>query len=224
MKPVTDIIVSILANAFPWHIKRYIYTAFMGYEIDKSAYIGLSLICANKLILNKGARIGHFNVIRNLELIQMGAFSVLGNNNNIYGYRAPKERGLFDHETDRKSCLILEDYAAITNQHVIDCSNVVMLEEFATLAGCRSQILTHSVDLQMNRQSSSPVKICAYSFVGTGVVLLKGSILPSYSVLGAGSVLTKPQNSSYALYAGSPAKFVKNYDHDLAYFTRKSHA
>lgn len=48
------------------------------------------------------------------------------------------------------------------------------------------------------------------SWVGANSIILKGSILPSGSVLGAGSVLNKKFEIKNSLYAGSPAKLIKN--------------
>ena len=56
--------------------------------------------------------------------------------------------------------------------------------------------------------------------MGTNCVLLGGSALPSYSVLGAKSLLTKSFSDEYYLYAGCPAKPVLEMDKGLAYFKR----
>jgi acetyltransferase-like isoleucine patch superfamily enzyme len=73
-----------------------------------------------------------------------------------------------------------------------------------------------------NRQSSQPIKIGDYCFVSTQVVILGGSILPSYSVLGAGAVLSKSYQEEWKLYAGVPAKIVKEISKGKSkYFYRK---
>ena len=97
----------------------------------------------------------------------------------------------FAEETDRQPQLILGEHSAITHRHLIDCTNSVTIGKFTTFAGFQSQILTHSIDLERNRQSSSPVRIGDYCFIGTNCVLLGGSALPDYCVLGAKSLLNK---------------------------------
>jgi len=102
-----------------------------------------------------------------------------------------------------------------------NCCNSVEIGEFSTFAGFRSQILTHAIDLKASRQRSAPVLIGDYCFVGTSVVLLAGSQLPSYCVLGASACLTRAFSDENMLYAGVPAKAVKGlYDND-AYFKRE---
>ena len=59
---------------------------------------------------------------------------------------------------------------------------------------------------------------------GTGCILLPGSALPDYSVLGAGAVLTKAHERTGCLYAGSPAKEIKSLDvESIPYFKREKH-
>ena len=80
------------------------------------------------------------------------------------------------------------------------------LGPFTTFAGFQSQILTHSIDLAASRQSSQPVTVGAYCFVGTNCVLLGGAALPDYSVLGAKSLLNKAFTDTHTLYGGVPAR------------------
>ena len=117
---------------------------------------------------------------------------------------------------------MLGDHAAITNRHLIDCTDTVTIGCFSTFAGFRSQILTHSISIQDARQRSGPVVIGDYTFIGTASIILPNSRLPSFSVLGAGSVLNKKLNEEYWLYAGNPARPVKELAQGAAYFSRKT--
>jgi acetyltransferase-like isoleucine patch superfamily enzyme len=128
--------------------------------------------------------------------------------------------GLFAHQEDRRPELIIGEHAAITNRHLIDCTNSFIVGRFSTVAGWNSQILTHSIDIERCRQSSAPIHIGDYCFIGTNSVLLGGSYLPDYCVLGAKSLLNKQYTERYWLYAGVPAKPTKQLSPDLAYFTR----
>ena len=48
--------------------------------------------------------------------------------------------------------------------------------------------------------------------------------MPDYSILGAGSVLTKAYSETGMLYAGNPAKAIKKIDIDTTlYFHREKH-
>ncbi|HEX4638427.1 MAG TPA: hypothetical protein VH170_02970, partial [Chthoniobacterales bacterium] len=127
----------------------------------------------------------------------------------------------FAAEKDRQPELIVGLHAAITHRHFIDCTDSVTIGDFSTFAGVQSQIMTHSIDLERNCQASSPVRIGKYCFVGTNCVLLGGSMLPDFSVLGAKSLLNKAFNESYQLYGGVPAKPLKKLSPDCKYFLRR---
>ena len=116
--------------------------------------------------------------------------------------------------------MILGEHAAITHRHLIDCTNSVVIGRFTTMAGFQSQILTHSIDLERNRQASAPVRVGEYCFIGTNSVLLPGSVLPDFCVLGAKSLLNKSFTTTHQLYAGVPAEPVKTFPPDWDYFRR----
>ena len=157
---------------------------------------------------------------KNLGLIHLGEHAFVGNGNWITGYPPGGDRH-FAHQTDRRPELRLGRHAAITNRHFIDCTAAVTIGEFTTFAGFSSQILTHSIDLAASRQAASPVTIGRYCFVGTNSVLLGGSALPDYSVLGAKSLLNKAHTETGTLYGGVPARPISQLPvEDMAYFRR----
>jgi len=103
---------------------------------------------------------------------------------------------------------------------LIDCTARVRIGAFATVAGFRSQLITHSIDLEAGRQSSEPIDIGEYCFVGTDSVILGGSVLPHHSVLGAKSLLNKKWEAPFHLYAGIPAEPLKELSQEMKYFRR----
>jgi acetyltransferase-like isoleucine patch superfamily enzyme len=152
----------------------------------------------------------------------MGERAAIGQFNWISGYKKSAKDPSFYDEPDRRSTLVMENFAVITNRHIIDCTNSVSLGCYSTFAGYNSQIITHGIDVSTSRQRSAPVVIGAYCLVGTRCLLLNGTQLPDYCLLGAGSVLTKAYKETYSLYAGSPAKKIKNLDPECLYFHRKT--
>ncbi|MCK4788938.1 MAG: hypothetical protein KAV87_34675, partial [Desulfobacteraceae bacterium] len=109
-----------------------------------------------------------------------------------------------------------------TSRHFMDCNGGIYIGDFATVAGIRSQFLTHSIDVYKNRQHAESITIGKYCFVGTGCILLPGSTLPDYSILGAGAIWTKNFDEPGFLYAGNPAKKVKKLVlGEVPYFTRQ---
>jgi len=216
-------LISIFLFVLPWQIRRLILNRLFGYQIHSTARIGFSVILPKRLEMGPASRIGNLSLCKGLALLQMGERSSIGNLNQITGFPAD-DTSFFSADRRRRPELILGCHAAVTERHIIDCTNSVRIGKFATFAGYRSQILTHSIDLYQCRQESKPVVIGDYCFVGTGSVLLAGSALPSYSVLGAGSLLNKEYSETYFLYAGNPARAVKPLPPDTGYFQRETGA
>ena len=127
----------------------------------------------------------------------------------------------FKHQTDRRPRLEIGEHSAITKDHHLDCTSEIVIGSFTTIAGYGSQLLTHSIDIEANRQDSKPIHIGNYCFVGTDCTILGGAKLPDYSVLGAKSLLNKGFEETYKLYAGVPAREVKELSKDSGYLKRE---
>lgn len=204
----------------PWSARRGFLEKQFGYQLHPTSRIGLSWILPERLVLEAGACIGHLNICKGVALLHLGEHSSIGNLNWITGFPRGSHSPHFAEETDRLPQLLIGAHSAITHRHLIDCTNTVTIGKFTTFAGFQSQILTHSIDLARSRQASAPVRIGDYCFVGTNSVLLGGSALPDYSVLGAKSLLNKTFTDTHHLYAGVPAKPVQSLPTDYAYFLR----
>jgi acetyltransferase-like isoleucine patch superfamily enzyme len=203
----------------PWFLRRALLQLLCGYCLHPTSRIGFSLVYPDELVMGEHASIGHLTICKGLKRLHMGAHAAIGRGNWITGFPA-ENKTFFAHQKDRVPELVLGAQSAITHRHIIDCTSAVHVGEFTTIAGFRSQILTHSIDLMDCRQSSAPVSIGDYCFVGTDCVLLGGSVLPSYSALGAKSLLNKAHTQTHALYAGVPAKAIKSLEPELKYFQR----
>jgi acetyltransferase-like isoleucine patch superfamily enzyme len=172
-----------------------------------------------RLVLGPGSRIGHLNVCRGITLLELGPSATLGRGNVITGTPKSNARHYRDHP-DRNPELVLGPHAALTNGHHIDCTDSVIIGGFATVAGHGSQVWTHGFDLLESKQSAAPVRIGAYTMVGTRCVLIKGSELPDCSVLAAGAVLTTAMTDPYYMYGGTPARPLRPMPREARYFTR----
>ncbi len=221
MKSKIRLVVALLLLFFPWFIRRRLLVWIFGYEIHPTARIGFSIVAVDKFTIGENSWIGQFNFIYNLDLLEMKRESVIGRSNWITGYRPRGKLAYYFHRPDRKSALILGDGAAVTNSHIFDCSDTIQIGDYSTLAGYGSQFLTHSIDLNENRQDCLPVAIGNYCFVGTDVVILGGARLPNYCVLAAMSLLNKSQTEEYVIYGGVPAKEIGTVAPDMKYFRRK---
>jgi len=203
----------------PWPLRRTILRSYFGYELADSSRIGFSLIYPRRLVLKEGARIGHLTICKDIDLVELAESASIGNLNWITGFPSGTT-GHFEHQFDRKPELIMDRHSAITNRHLIDCTERIHIGAFTTVAGFASQLLTHSINLEKNRQEAVPITIGAYCFVGTNCVLLGGSALPDYSVLGAKSLLNRAFKESCFLYGGVPAREIKPLDITTRYFQR----
>jgi hypothetical protein len=214
-------VISVFLFLFPWPLRRPLLTALFGYRIHRTARIGFSIICPDRLEMCENSRIGHMNMCKGLSLLKLNENAILGNLNWISGMPINNKTFMTD-EVDRRPELIVDAHAAITNRHYIDCSNAVHVGRFTTVAGMGSQLMTHSINLEQGRQGSKPIRIGEYCFVGTGCIVLGGCVLPDYSVVGAGSLLNNVYTEKYFLYGGVPAKPVKALPLDLSYFIRET--
>ncbi|WP_420238878.1 acyltransferase [Telmatobacter bradus] len=194
----------------------------LGYKVHKSAYISwFSLIDADEVKMGPKAIISAGNVIKGLKRIEMGESSYIGTLNWISAFPLGERSLHFKSDPQRSTSLKLERHAAVTSRHIIDCTDSVTIGEFATIAGYRSQILTHSIDLHDSKQRCKPITIGKYCFIGTSVVILPGSKIPDYSVLAAQSIWNKKEEIPWRLYAGVPAIAKGGIDRSDAYFTRE---
>jgi acetyltransferase-like isoleucine patch superfamily enzyme len=213
-------VLRLLLLLLPWSLRRRALHSLFGYRIDATARIGWAWIWPQHLVMGPGSRIGHLSFCKGLSRLELGPHASIGRGNWITGFPAGPHRH-FAHQPERVPELVLGAHAAITNRHLIDCTNRVEIGEFSTLAGFGSQVLTHSIDLAACRQSSAPVRIGRYCFVGTRSVLLAGSALPDYSVLAAASLLERVHTTTHRLYGGSPAVQIHALDPRLGYFERR---
>lgn len=221
--PILRTLLLALLVLLPWKLRRPLLQRFLGYELHPESCIGFAWVYPRRLVMGAGASIGHLTVVRDLDLLQLGGAASIGRLNWISAY--PQHAGPghvlhFAHQPARAPELILGEHAAITNRHIIDCTERVRIGRFTTFAGFRSQILTHSIDLSSARQHAEPVEIGDYCFVGTACTLLGGAVLPHHCVLGANSLLNKALETPWTLYGGVPAAALKSLPQNLAYFRR----
>jgi acetyltransferase-like isoleucine patch superfamily enzyme len=205
----------------PWRLRRLVLQALHGFVIHKTARISaFALVLPRRLEMGPGSSIGAFTVCKGLDLLRLDERAFIGAFNWITAFPLGTKSRHFELDPGRTPRLIVARHGAVTSRHIIDCTDEVVIGAFSTLAGFRSQILTHSVDLRDSRQRCKPVRIGHHCFVGTGSVLVGGSVLPDCSVLGAHSLLANCLESPGYVYAGIPAKPIKPIEPGDKYFTR----
>jgi acetyltransferase-like isoleucine patch superfamily enzyme len=200
----------------PMRVKRFVAKWIYKWDVDPTAYIGPSVLTVRHLSMGPGAAIGGRNVITNLNELRMAAGSSIGSGNLIKGW--------WDHPTDsltqRNPAVILGAYSQIASYHYIDCVDTLELGHNAALAGFRSTVMTHSIDLVRDRYVTGSVVLGPYAGVMSGCMLLAGARVPARSIVSAGSVVTTRLTQELTLYRGNPAEAVRLLPRNLAYLNR----
>ena len=209
-----------LSFLLPWGLRRSLLEKQFGYQIHPTARIGLSWINPTRLIMEENTRIDHLTLCKGLDLLHLKAYSLVGRGNWITGFPLGPSRH-FAEETDRNPQLIVGEHSAITHRHLLDCTNAITIGAFTTIAGFQSQLISHTIDIKENRQTSRPISVGDYCFVGSNSVLLGGAALPNYCVLGAKSLLNKSYTQTHRLYGGVPARERSVLSPDYGYFNRR---
>jgi acetyltransferase-like isoleucine patch superfamily enzyme len=193
-----------------------------GHDISPAARIGPVLaVNVERAVIGRGTTIAGLNIFRNLRLLRMGDGATMGSFNMISAH--PAYQALHPDV----GSLVMGDGAIITSRHNVDCSGIVQIGDMSGIAGQRTTILSHEIDIMLNVQSAGLVNIGERSVVLTNCLVLKGAILPPHSLLIANSTLSRSRELSPApgIYGGSPAQFIRsNPPDDESWFERKESA
>jgi acetyltransferase-like isoleucine patch superfamily enzyme len=208
----------VLPSRLKLHLGRWL----LGWDVDPSAYIGRSVVLVGHLSMGPGASIGPLNVIKDLEELRLAEGASIGTRNWIAGFpRASKTADdPFPHSPNRRPVLTMGRYAMITAAHEIDCSDRVEIGDYSALAGVRSTVLTHSLNLVRDRFATGPVVIGHHAAIMTGATLLNGVRIPSRCVISANAVVNTPLSEELTFYGGNPAEALRSLPDSLGYFHR----
>jgi len=215
----------------PAFLKRPSYRRFFGYRIGKRVRIGLSIIDAKqceidddvsighlnlvlglkKLVIGDHVRIGHLNIIRGGDEVIIGRYAEIIRLNEINSIPDPD----VVNATDPR--FLLGDGSIITAGHKIDFTDRVTIGRRSILGGRNSSLWTH------NRQRTLPIEIGSFAYIGSEIRIAPGGALPSKCIVGIGSVITSELTAEGHLFAGVPAKAVKELsEEDIFLIERKT--
>jgi acetyltransferase-like isoleucine patch superfamily enzyme len=217
-----NVILQLFVIFLPQNLRKYILKILLGYIFEPGSSIGYSIILSKKVTFHRNASVGHFNLFKGLDDVNIGEYSTIGNLNWITAFPKGTTSKHFAHQEDRLPVLKLGNHTAITNRHLIDCTGGVFIGDFTTFAGFRSQVLTHSLDLKKCRQNSSPVIIGDYCFIGTNSIFLLGSKVPDKSIIAASSTVINVLEGPLGLFAGVPAKRIKELNETEVKYMRRT--
>jgi acetyltransferase-like isoleucine patch superfamily enzyme len=206
-KETTIKIIELLVWLLPGSALKNMLLRMFGHDISRSARVGpvlaLNVGCA---VIGQDATIAALNIFRSLRLLEMGDGATMGSFNMVSAH--PAYQALHPDV----GSLIMGDGATITSRHNVDCSGLVRIGAMSAIAGQRTTILSHEIDITVNVQSAGRVIVGERSVVLTNCLVLKGAILPSYSLLTANSMLirTRELDPAPGIYGGSPAQFIRS--------------
>jgi acetyltransferase-like isoleucine patch superfamily enzyme len=210
-------ILMVAITPLPSKIKILIFRHVFGFDVADDAHVGMSLIFCRKLVLGPRTFIGHMSIVKGDMTLHMKAGSVIGQFNWITaGNTDPR----YFKNLDRHPELILGEESSITSRHLLDCTDRIKVGCFTTIAGYRSIILTHGIDYRTAKQDCQPVAIGDHCLIGSNVTVLKGVTVANRSVIGAGSVVTKPIEQELGLWVGAPARRLRDLTGEEYYFSR----
>jgi acetyltransferase-like isoleucine patch superfamily enzyme len=217
MKNLIFLVISFLPRA----VKIFVLNKCFKCEIHPTAKIGLSFVKVKKIKMGPNAKIGNFNIIRNLELLDIGENATIGTSNYVTAIPLGSKQHFTDEES-RFPALILGKCSGIVKKHFFDCNNTITIGHYTLIAGFNSAFFTHGVSIQKCKQVTTPVEIGNYCMIATHCTVTKGAKLPNCSILAASSTLHKTFEEPYRMYSGVPAQPVKVLEPDNAYFHRKT--
>ncbi|HEY1653199.1 MAG TPA: hypothetical protein VGG09_15040 [Acidimicrobiales bacterium] len=200
----------------PMPLKRIVAKWVYRWDIHPTAYIGPSVLVVQHLSMGPGAAIGARNVITNLNELRMAEGAAIGSGNLIKGWWDHPT----DHLTERNPAIFLGEHSQIASYHYIDCVDTLELGPHAAIAGFRSTVLTHSIDVVRDRYVAGPVVLGSHAGVMSGCMLLAGTQIPSRCIVSAGSVVTTKLKQELTFYRGNPAEAVRSLPDTLRYFHR----
>jgi acetyltransferase-like isoleucine patch superfamily enzyme len=212
------VILQLFLFVFPWPLRKFFLILLLDFKLNKSAKIGYSIVLAESVILHEDARILNGNFINRIDHLELAKQAEIGNFNWITG--ASTKTSAYSASPGRTCTFQLSMHASITDRHYFDCNGGIYVGAYTTVAGLRSQFISHGINIIENQQEAGPIKIGEYCMVGSGVKVLKGASLPDKSVLAAGAILNKTFVEPYGVFAGIPAKRVKELPAKAKYFHR----
>jgi acetyltransferase-like isoleucine patch superfamily enzyme len=196
----------LLFSILPNFLKLFAYRRFLGWSIGENVKIGFSYIDAKNVVIGDRVRIGHGNLIRNLNILNIGNDAFIANFNSVFGSVHP----------GWVICLEIGQSVSFMSHHFVDVWGTVKIGDYSTIAGRDTHVWSHT--LVHDAYGANPslqsldVSIGAHVYVGARSTLV-GCAIPDRTVVGAGSVVTKQfaAEATPYLIAGNPAIIKKRY-------------
>jgi acetyltransferase-like isoleucine patch superfamily enzyme len=158
------------------------------------------------------------NILSSIKFSSISSLDVVGKSPLIHGKGkiiAGKNLSLRSVSTpielyaDKEARIIIGDNVRINNGAIVSAQKEIVIGNNTLIA---DQTIIYDTDwhgFDGKKTKISPIRIGNNVWIGTRSIILKGVQIGDNSIIGAGSLITKniPENS---LFAGNPAKFIRN--------------
>lgn len=189
----------------------------LGWQIGADTSIGPGVyLRIREVSIGAGTVVGTFNVFRDLASVEIGDGAIIGQWNWVSA-AAPLVHSVGGPYAGR---FRLGRHSAVTSRHYLDASGGISIGEYTTMAGVRSTILTHGIDMAESQQSIRSCSIGDRALVSSNVKLVPGAHVPDESLVAMGAVVLPGLEKTRALYRGVPATYSKDIPPGK-YFTRE---
>lgn len=186
----------------------------LGWRIGRGVSIGPCLIAGvDAAEIGDNAKIGPFNVFRNLVRLEVGDGALMGQWNWITGARIILDAGA-------PGVFHLGRETAFTSRHYVDCTGGLYLGAFSSIGGERSTFISHSADWSTAEQTWRPIRIGEYCLLSSNVQVTPGTVVGDRIIVGMGATLSGRMEEP-GLYLQPRATLVKR-DLEGQYFSRDS--
>jgi len=218
-KLFTAVIIFILPSFLAiWFLK------LLGYKVDSSCKLGFSIILVQHLSLGKGARIGHFNIIK-CDVLELGAKAYFGKFNAVTGSMIINlmERAAIGNfnilsrgplgVTYGKAIFQLGILSKLTSFHKVDLTRSIIVGDYTTFAGQASQIWTHGY--YHHRTGAGRFRVDGEIYIGNNVyigsacLINQGIRIADGITVGSNSTISKSLIKP-GLYVSQPLRFIES--------------
>lgn len=190
-------LILVLSMFLPNYIKILIYRNFFGWVIGSNVKIGFSLLNVKKINIKDNSKIGNFNIIKGIKLLDIGERTTLRNFNHIAGS---------GFSSEWYNSFIIGNNVEITNGHTFDVGGGITIGDNTTIAGMFSQIWSHEKSVVENQYIQKGVFIGSNVYIGSNALLAPGVNIHSNTVVGLGAVVpSKTVSRDGSLLVGNPA-------------------